>query len=400
MRGAFKNKGRVYEYDIMRVILTILVVIGHAAYLNMPFGFGGVDYTSSSSLGNCLSTNWYAKLYKIVGIVYFFHMPAFFFVSGAVFNIGMNNGKYSNLEKLVENKSKRLLFSAITAGVFWMVPLKFFGNGYSSAKVLPYAFFKGIYLGQGTGHLWYLFTLFWIFLISYICLKYFIKENWLSLLSSIFIIGTFYNVIDFSLPGGNNLLYYLQFFLVGYCFEKNRANCLVTYKKLTILGILAVIVAGVSYHFTSTVVTTGMFFLDWLKTLGIVAYTIVLFCLCHLLGDKVHFTNCRFYKVLEKHDFNIYLLHDPLNYAIMAVFAKILKGADYSIVNWTKVSIGLSFFRIIANIVICIIISVCIHKMKLIKVGWILAIIGIISLIIIYYNSRYGITVEMNVYIG
>ncbi len=276
----YKKEDKQKEYDIMRVVLTLFVVIGHSAYLNMPFGFGGVDYSSPESLGNCLSTDWYVILYKIVGFVYFFHMPAFFFLSGAVFCIGMRKEQYPNLQYIVENKAKRLIFPALVAGVFWMVPLKFLGNGYSSVMVLPYAIWKGVFLTQGTGHLWYLFTLFWIFFLSYILLKYLVMEKSWMLLVCILMLGTFYSEIDLNLPGGNNIFYYLIFFLVGYCFEKFRARLI---KYIYVIGIVSLIVTLVSWHYTATVVTTGMFLKDWVKTIGISSCIILIFVLCHFL---------------------------------------------------------------------------------------------------------------------
>lgn len=105
------------------------------------------------------------------------------------------------------------------------------------------------------------------------------------------------------------------------------------------------------------------------------------------------------YKVLEKHCFNLYLLHDPINYVIMAAFARVLLNIDYNTVNWLEVGIALSVMRIVGNIFVCIIISVIIEKVKRIKVGRLLIIVGIICLAIIYYCNNHGIITEMNIYL-
>lgn len=401
-----KTENNVEEYNFMRVLLTILVVIGHSAYLNMSFGFGGVDYTSADSLGNCFSTGYYAFLFQIVGIIYFFHMPAFFFLSGAVFHAGGNKYESVPLENqerlkkdcfdfgiMVEKKGKRLLYPAIVAGVFWMIPLKYLGNGYSSIAVLPYAVINGIFLGQGTGHLWYLYTLFWIFLISCLLFKYFVKERLHVLLLFIFMLGTFYSVIALSLPGGISIMYYLLFFLAGYLFERFRTK--LVNGRYTYVLIFMIVIVFISYHFTATVVTTGFFWQDWLKTLGILASTVLVFILSHFLC-KTKMAESRIYDMLKKHAFHIYLLHDPVNYVIMNIFHKLFGGKEA--INWTYVSIGLSVVRIVGNLLFCMAISALIMKIKPVKTGWILLLLSMISLVVMFYYNLRGLSIEMNVF--
>ena len=104
-----QKNNKIVEYDIMRTIGVILVVLGHSLYLNMGNGQGGVDYTSVYSLGNLLGTNGYFNVSKfIVNPIYFFHMPFMFFVSGAVFRVGNKNKPY-DFTRLIKNKAKRLL---------------------------------------------------------------------------------------------------------------------------------------------------------------------------------------------------------------------------------------------------------------------------------------------------
>lgn len=380
----------------MRVILTLLVVIGHSAYLNMPFGFGGVDYTSTEGLGEILNTSYYFYLYQVIGVIYFFHMPAFFFLSGAVFSLNMHQNKWRNLEELVKNKARRLIYPAFIAGVFWMVPLKFIGHGYSSGNVLPYAIFKGIFLAQGTGHLWYLFTLFWIFIIAYMLVAFLNKRGRLYFIGCIFLLGTFYSAIDFNLPGGNSIVYYLLFFLCGFEFEKIRGRIFITKGSYFIIMTVVFIVACTSYRLTSTVVTTGTFLQDWLKTVGIISCTILIFILSHGL-TLIKIQSNKVYRILEKHSFSLYMLHDPLNYVFLAFYIIVLNRIFFA----PFVSgVILSVIRVIGSIVISIFISSVIQKIhfneKIVQI--MLASIGFASLVIIFYNSLYNISVEMTIY--
>lgn len=388
---------KIEEYDVMRVILTFLVVVGHSAYLNMPFGYGGVDYTSVDCLGNVLTTNFYFYLYKLIGIIYFFHMPAFFFLSGSVFCIGMTNNKYFNLEMLVKNKIKRLIFPAVVAGVFWMVPLKYIGHGYSDSKNLPYAMFNGIILGQGTGHLWYLYTLFWIFLLAYLIIKYVIKDNKLGIIILLLMLGSLYSVIDIYFPGGNNISYYLEFFLCGYFFEENRKKIFSNEKRYIFVFALALIIAVCSFHYTGTSITTGKIIQDWEKTFGIIACTVILYIGSHYCVFLLKKNTM--YKFLKKHCMNVYLLHDPLNYIILALAAKCVGIINYQI-NWNTVGIVLAVVRILGTISISLILSILINKIKIEnkKIVILYSLVEIICMFLILFFNMQGISVKSTIY--
>lgn len=376
------GEGNVKAYDIMRVLLTVVIVADHALYLSMTYGFGGVDYASPECLGNCLGTDVCQIMMKMTVFVLFFQMPAFFFLSGGVFRIGIKWERYPDLGSVIENKFKRLVLPALAAGIFWMVPLKFLGNGYPSARVLPAAVFKGVVLCQGgLGHLWYCFTLFWIFVAAYACLKYFVKGKWYFFLAVIFLLGTFYGILEIGLPGAVLLPYYMQFFLAGYCFEYFRKNIM---NHVCISMAVAAAVAAVSYHFTASAVTTGMFWQDWLKTLGINACAVVLFLLCHLL-EKTGITRLWLYRELERDSFHIYLLHDPVNYVILAVFAAVTqKLGTVRPINWNAAGMVLVLLRIFGTIGVCVAASAVLRRIKPVKTGWLLAAVCIFSMICVF----------------
>lgn len=41
-----KTKNRIVEYEMLRVIVTLLVVVGHCTYISIVTPYGGVDYTA------------------------------------------------------------------------------------------------------------------------------------------------------------------------------------------------------------------------------------------------------------------------------------------------------------------------------------------------------------------
>ena len=96
------DSGRKYEYDIMRIILITLVVMGHLSlfrFVNDECGAMG---------------NWFVRIQinQVYNWIYGFHMYAFFFLSGCCFKIG----KFETMDELVKNKFRRLVVPYFTGG--------------------------------------------------------------------------------------------------------------------------------------------------------------------------------------------------------------------------------------------------------------------------------------------
>ncbi len=96
---------RVAEYDILRVIVMLLVVLGHATYVSHVTDYGGCDYSEyfekKSLFFQCVS--------YLTAVIYLFHMPLFMALSGALFYCSYMKGKYRNYKLLLVEKGKRLL---------------------------------------------------------------------------------------------------------------------------------------------------------------------------------------------------------------------------------------------------------------------------------------------------
>ena len=98
-----KNK----EIELLRFFATILVVLGHSGFY--------IITTSVSSMG-CDWTKYILDetiIYKIIGfgtrIIYSCHMQLFILISGMVFQICLNGGKYKTVLGLLKNKIPRLI---------------------------------------------------------------------------------------------------------------------------------------------------------------------------------------------------------------------------------------------------------------------------------------------------
>lgn len=71
-----KNIYDIYEYDAIRLIATVLVVIGYSVYTTIITQYGGIIVeTEYGSIQN--------NLQLLVCLIYSFHMPLFIALSGA-----------------------------------------------------------------------------------------------------------------------------------------------------------------------------------------------------------------------------------------------------------------------------------------------------------------------------
>lgn len=162
-----RNK-TIHEYNLIRVIAVLLVVIGHCTYYKIITEYGGFDLGLDVASMNFISKLVYRVLVLINHILYTFHMPLFFCLSGALFNYSLKNKKYKTLKELVCKKGKRLLIPFVIVSLLYTIPIKYLCGYYNGSQNIIKDIFVGQILQQGNTHLWFLPTLFCIFVIVYI----------------------------------------------------------------------------------------------------------------------------------------------------------------------------------------------------------------------------------------
>lgn len=140
------------EYDYLKVIATILVVIGHSTIL----------YNSSTHPEQDTSIPQ-----LITSGIYLFHMPLFMALSGAIYEVGRQRGKYLEFSSFAFDKVKRLLIPYLFVGLCFLIPATIF---WSTSNQDPLSVNK-LLLGHGCRHLWYLLALFEIFVFHWIAKK-------------------------------------------------------------------------------------------------------------------------------------------------------------------------------------------------------------------------------------
>lgn len=146
-------------------------------------------------------------------------MPLFMAVSGACFSWSI--AKFSSMKDLAKNKVKRLLIPFLMVTTFVAVPLKYLSGYWKKSGTIIKDIFCGQYLLFGNSHLWFVVSLFLIFMIFYLLEKRGIKKNtvyWL-MLTLISLVGS--ALLHFSMLFGDffgipGALKYLLFFAIGF----------------------------------------------------------------------------------------------------------------------------------------------------------------------------------------
>lgn len=82
------------EYDIVRALLMILVVLGHCTYYQISTNYGVAYYQDLMLQAGVNDTLIHRIASWVTGVIYTFHMPLFMALSGAVFSLQLSKGKY------------------------------------------------------------------------------------------------------------------------------------------------------------------------------------------------------------------------------------------------------------------------------------------------------------------
>lgn len=302
---------RVAEYDWVRLIATVLVVLGHSAYLEASSAYGGVAYGLPANVSPVYLSRVFSVVRFLSGWVYKFHIPLFFMLSGAVFALGAE----PSFDQLCRKKAKRLLLPYFVWGWGFMLPLKRIGN-YYTAETFATAL-RVFLMGEESGHLWYLTALMWCMLLFLILKKALnrlgIHSGYLLLILVRVVqllLGNYvkYNVLDFQMG-----VEYLLYFAIGYQFELERRKHPTLKKSTVIIGLLLLILLEIADKKWSI--------LEALP--GILAGS----ALCYLLAYAAKFlfpgvSRSKAWQRLIPNLFYVYIFHDPLNYLILKVTEK------------------------------------------------------------------------------
>lgn len=301
------KNSKIYEYDAIRFIATILVVVGHSAYTTMQTKYGGllieIQYSSVQQI-----------LLLIVRLIYSFHMPLFIFLAGSLYEIGVKNGKWVSVKELVKAKALRLLVPFVLVTLFWLLPLKYFSGYYSLSESVIKDMFLGQIIFFDNCHLWYIVSLFWIFLITWIIDRS-TQHNSIKLLLIIILFGTSL-IMPNNFLGVKKAFCYLIYFFYGRIYERKRTGIYRSEKKLKIYLSVCVLIFSIGIY--------AVYFVKFknnnivYEVVGLGGINITLLFVLWL--KKVSFRLDTFFpREIIRNSFEIYLFADPVNYVILSI---------------------------------------------------------------------------------
>lgn len=291
------NPGVSRTLDVAKVLVTLLVVIGHVSYYNLPDCRFPQQETSR-------------LLAILTDVIYYFHMPAFFAISGGVYYLTQTQlGRYPTMRVLLRKKAVRLLLPFVFFISLVFIPLALC-LGISDATTYPEMLVrKNLCLGD-LGWLWFLPTLFCIFVIMQTVHRQLLRHR-LALLAVLALLSAAYYVMPHQIFGTQTIIplvcKHLFYFYIGYLLTDyaTRRNTPITARATLLFTLIFLALAAVNHTVIQHLPYLPLAFNLLVATSGIVAT----FALCSYLGNKERLTASATYHTLKRHSFGIYLFH-------------------------------------------------------------------------------------------
>lgn len=328
---------RVYEYDFIKGIMILLVVLGHSYYVG-SHGATMADYVASDS--NVVSSlfNGYINTF-----IYSMHMPVYMMISGALSAGKLTGGGTKNY---IVNRFKRLIIPYLLCSILYAIPVKYIAGYYYDWSLVK-AYVYSIILFQTPAHMWFLVILFLLSCTFAVIYKFKLQRNKLVWLPILFL----FMLHDY-LPGSSSLLYkYGQFaiyFFAGIMFEefgiREKINLKLARGKGWLFGagigglyVISFILANIILPNTIDMIAPfrNIFALIEACSAGICFY-----CIAHRLADKNH----KIINYFSKKNFEIYLYHEPLIHVCVSVFAATGFAAYFTEPRYYALSILIRFW--------------------------------------------------------
>ncbi len=350
----------VPEYDILRVLVTLLVIIGHSTYYCISTPYGGCDYTSFTLAGLSLFERLAAYVTKLI---YLFHMPLYMALSGALYRLKNLRGGYYSYKGLITDKVKKLLIPFIDVTLLYSVPLKYISGYYNNSNNIFKDIFVGQVLIQGNSHLWFLPALFMIFIIIYF-LEKFIKADFRVILSVLFALS----FVSFKIPILiiQYTFEYAFWFYVGYCFENIRERINQTRKTLVIilcLGTVAFILTVLLPYYTPEYSGIDIYdIIDRTMTYMSAIFGCFAVYASSFLLSRTNLVHNSLIKIVRNNSLSLYLYSDTWNYVILNISAGLFGSAIF-ITNIGAVSLCVG--RIIITFSFALLVSTVLKKLKI-----------------------------------
>lgn len=186
-------------------------------WITIAKGFGIIFVVIGHFIPKGITPNYYIELKELI---YTFHMPLFFLLAGFLFNYA----KYSYID-LFFNKLKRLIYPFLSVAIFFFIVKYFAGLFFEMKHPMTIEHVFTILTDPRESYmslLWFVYTLFLIFLI-YPPIKKYLSNNFI-ILSIFVILNIFFahSSIIYSSSIIGDVLEYIPFFIGGVILRENQ----------------------------------------------------------------------------------------------------------------------------------------------------------------------------------
>lgn len=304
------KKNRCIELDFYKAILCVLVVFGHSL-------------TQSVRTEKILDNIFY--------ILYTFHMPVFFIISGIVY---YNFEKKYKLKDYFKNKVFRLIIPYISTTLFVYIVFDSISIILNNLLGLRLEFYnlrkiiEGIILSYSNiaKHLWFIYVLFIICIISKTLETYMKKNRLICIIVSVILSIYAYRYTESVYSLIARVLYYNFYFQLGNIILKSIfTNKKIIINKMKFITVcISIFVANNLLLFSLRANNNLNQTIKWFFLLvsSISSFFIILILIKNWKNNK-YFK--KIFIIISKYNFEIYLLHNPfITLGSVTLFTKIL----------------------------------------------------------------------------
>lgn len=311
--------------DDARTLAMLLVIIGHCGYTDIMTPYGGVSYFSSIALDE-YSLGW-KLLNSIVAFVYGFHVPMFMVISGACFSLTIH--KIAEFKSLVRNKSHKLLLPFLLTTLFLAVPLKYMSGYYEESTDVLRDIVLGQLLLMGNSHLWFVVSLFWIFLIYYGLYKWRITQQWwfLPAVTFLSVCATYFTNKGVEFLGLLLALKHFVYFAVGFRYLRKLDATEWGGQKLLLNIIVYICLFFVTTNFLNgNTHLVKLIRLAQTVVMGIYG-SVIMIQVSKRFAALQRIKQSKCYTTFARNSYELYLFSDPFNYVLLSLTYSIM--GDY-----------------------------------------------------------------------
>lgn len=304
-----KNTKKLNEVVLIRVFTILIVVLGHSM----------IVYSSNwSTFEMQLGSTFFDNLKVYIDI---FQMPLFIFISGYIYHFNrIEMGKYQNKNRFIKGKFIRLIIPYFSVAILYVIPIRFIidYNGYQGKSFIE-LLVNNVVLGKDIGHLWFLPSIFTIFVIFYLFERFIFKFP--LMIGILFFVGIstlsgFLPAVFFIQKSFNYLLYFYVGFKIRALVQDKESMgnpfIIIALFGLQFIGVwFSIAIAGQN----SAALNGLILIFNKFGSLSSILFFYLLFNKVSIKKESL--ADNKLIKYIDKESFQIYLFHSPIVYIIL-----------------------------------------------------------------------------------